>query len=307
VAHQTPRPGPNQRPLAFERSGSGRSIAKSLSRLMPWSARGITGWQTGEAGERPGVRGARSVGSPPRVNTASRWRRRPKVAGHRATPGGYGGKPPGVAFIGVPTGARNAGRCSDGGPEHRYACYTETPPCASRPDYKQIWPPTRALGYRSAVSRLLFSPCFLAKRPGRRRPGRRHFGSRPPSRPSGCVRGGVALGQPGLVGTKTSGAGRLTAAVSDHYGEIGDGDSAHGRNRSQPARAPDEQGNRGPKTSDPDSHHDQVAARPRRNVRGQRRLRLGDEVRPVAVSPRGGFHIPNVRPRGAAGECGFPG
>src|SRR6202041_71824 len=49
---------------------------------------------------------------------------------------GYGGKPPGVAFIGVPTGARNAGRCSDGGPEHRYACYTETPPCASRPDYK---------------------------------------------------------------------------------------------------------------------------------------------------------------------------
>src|SRR6201996_9715558 len=27
----------------------------------------------------------------------------------RATPGGYGGKPPGVAIIGVPTGARNAG------------------------------------------------------------------------------------------------------------------------------------------------------------------------------------------------------
>src|SRR5437016_2745426 len=54
----------------------------------------------------------------------------------RATPGGYGGKPPGVAFIGVPTGARNAGRCSDGGPEHRYACYTETPPSASRPDYE---------------------------------------------------------------------------------------------------------------------------------------------------------------------------
>src|SRR5215813_12222099 len=27
----------------------------------------------------------------------------------RATPGGYGGKPPGVAFIGAPTGARNAG------------------------------------------------------------------------------------------------------------------------------------------------------------------------------------------------------
>src|SRR5579863_9298601 len=27
----------------------------------------------------------------------------------RATPGGYGGKPPGVAIIGAPTGARSAG------------------------------------------------------------------------------------------------------------------------------------------------------------------------------------------------------
>src|SRR5262249_12344868 len=33
----------------------------------------------------------------------------PKAPEQRATPGGYGGKPPGVAFIGVPTGARNAG------------------------------------------------------------------------------------------------------------------------------------------------------------------------------------------------------
>src|SRR5689334_6253668 len=32
-----------------------------------------------------------------------------KAPEHRATPGGYGGKPPGVAIIGVPTGARNAG------------------------------------------------------------------------------------------------------------------------------------------------------------------------------------------------------
>ena len=90
--------------------------------------------------------------------------RPPEASGHRATPGGYGGKPPGVAFIGVPTGARNAGRCSDGGPEHRYACYTETPPCASRPDYKPIWPPAPALGFPSAVSTLLFSCSFLAKR-----------------------------------------------------------------------------------------------------------------------------------------------
>jgi hypothetical protein len=36
-------------------------------------------------------------------------RSRQKGGEVRATPGGYGGKPPGVAFIGVPTGARNAG------------------------------------------------------------------------------------------------------------------------------------------------------------------------------------------------------
>jgi len=58
-----------------------------------------------------------------------------KGAEHRATPGGYGGKPPGVAIIGVPTGARNAGRCSDGGPEHRFECYTESPHDAYNPEH----------------------------------------------------------------------------------------------------------------------------------------------------------------------------
>ncbi len=92
------------------------------------------GWGTGggAAGEVRATWGARGVS--PRENTASHSEADLKVREQRATPGGYGGKPPGVAFIGVPTGARNAGRCSDGGPEHRYACYTETPPCASRLD-----------------------------------------------------------------------------------------------------------------------------------------------------------------------------
>src|ERR1700722_12884012 len=29
-------------------------------------------------------------------------------------------------------------RCPGGGPEHRESCYTEPPPCASRPDYEPI-------------------------------------------------------------------------------------------------------------------------------------------------------------------------
>src|SRR5215472_17789433 len=84
------------------------------------------------AGAGPGLRRARqgppsegSGGSSPRASTASHRRSR-KEAELNATPGGYGGKPPGVAIIGVPTGARNAGRCSDGGPEHRFELYTES-------------------------------------------------------------------------------------------------------------------------------------------------------------------------------------
>jgi len=63
-------------------------------------------------------------------------RRRPERAPKiRATPGGYGGKPPGVAIIGVPTGARNAGRCSDGGPEHRFERYYGSPLDAYNPEH----------------------------------------------------------------------------------------------------------------------------------------------------------------------------
>ena len=68
--------------------------------------------------QRPIGRQGAPGGIPPEKHREP-WRSRPKADEDRATPGGYGGKPPGVAFIGVPTGARNAGRCSDGGPEHR--------------------------------------------------------------------------------------------------------------------------------------------------------------------------------------------
>jgi hypothetical protein len=157
----------------------------------------------------------------------------------------------------------------------------------------------------SAVSGRLFRLCFLAKRPGRLRPRGCPLRGGPPSRPPGCVRGNVAFWQAWLVGTKTSSPSGLAAAVGDHYGEIGDGDSAHRRNPRPPPRARDEQGNRGRKTSDPDSHHDQVAALPRGNVRRQGRLCLRDEIRAVTARPSAGFHPPNVRPPGAAGECGF--
>src|SRR5438477_11959598 len=81
---------------------------------------------------RPGAPG----GIPPE-STASHSEAGPKAGEDRATPGGYGGKPPGVAFIGVPTGARNAGRCSDGGPEHRMHGTPKPPLVRQEPDYRR--------------------------------------------------------------------------------------------------------------------------------------------------------------------------
>src|SRR5262249_36839669 len=53
------------------------------------------------------IRGVRGVVPPEKhCEPVARGLKSPE---HRATPGGYGGKPPGVAIIGVPTGARNAG------------------------------------------------------------------------------------------------------------------------------------------------------------------------------------------------------
>jgi hypothetical protein len=57
-----------------------------------------TAGHAGGPGGRPPGKALRANGEPS------------KEGEHRATPGGYGGKPPGVAIIGVPTGARNAGR-----------------------------------------------------------------------------------------------------------------------------------------------------------------------------------------------------
>src|SRR5437867_2592948 len=63
--------------------------------------------QRREAPQQGAARGVRG-GVPPEEHCEPPARA-PKGPEHRATPGGYGGKPPGVAIIGVPTGARNAG------------------------------------------------------------------------------------------------------------------------------------------------------------------------------------------------------
>ena len=76
---------------------------------------------------RPGLVSGGSGGSPPRADTASHPEG-PGGSEHGATPGGYGGKPPGVAFIGVPTGARNAGSGAPTGDQSTDMNATRKPP-----------------------------------------------------------------------------------------------------------------------------------------------------------------------------------
>src|SRR5205823_7938211 len=118
-------------PGALQLTGSGRPMRPSGLQWEPPITWAVTGSQAPPAPHR-GFRGS----SPGR--DCEPWRRRLKGAEDRATPGGYGGKPPGVAIIGVPTGARNAGRCSDGGPEHQSECYYDSPHDASNPEHNRV-------------------------------------------------------------------------------------------------------------------------------------------------------------------------
>ena len=52
-----------------------------------------------------------------------------KTSLKRATPGGYGGKPPGVAIIGLPTGARKAGSGAPTGDQSTDMNRTRPAPC----------------------------------------------------------------------------------------------------------------------------------------------------------------------------------
>lgn len=57
----------------------------------------------------------------------------------KATPGGYGGKPPGVAIFGVPTGARNTGTSAPTGDQSAWPkLYTSHPWDASRVSHDPI-------------------------------------------------------------------------------------------------------------------------------------------------------------------------
>jgi hypothetical protein len=84
--------------------------ARSISQPQPGASASPTPRRRPTASTPYGPEAARGVrGVVPPEEHCEPPARGLKAPEHRATPGGYGGKPPGVAIIGVPTGARNAG------------------------------------------------------------------------------------------------------------------------------------------------------------------------------------------------------
>src|ERR1017187_4217528 len=108
-AHPSPPaprpPSPNQPPSLPEPQEGPKKTRDGPER----SPRGARGSRPTKKGPPLRERHAGGPGGRPPGDVASPAEAAIKSGEHSATPGGYGGKPPGVAFIGVPTGARNAG------------------------------------------------------------------------------------------------------------------------------------------------------------------------------------------------------
>src|SRR5262245_28573333 len=189
---------------------------------------------TAAAGCRPtarsptpsGPRGG-SGGPCPRKDPPSP-RRGAKSPEHRATPGGYGGKPPGVAIIGVPTGARNAGSDAPTGDQsidmnrtrkHPLVCQDPIT-TGSRDEPEQA----------QSVRRLVIAGS-----------GSGADGAAAVSAVCLSGRAGVAGdGQVRLVLHEAAGVVGLAAAVGEHYGEIRNDDGTDGGYRDEPAEVVDE-------------------------------------------------------------------
>jgi hypothetical protein len=137
------RPRPPGEPWSARR---GRGVPEAAHEPVPCVQSASTALQGPAApvshahlANRPGRRSACQPGTSAQVKPLATVNHQPgatevtgvgqrKAPRHRATPGGYGGKPPGVAFIGVPTGARNAGHGAPTGDQSTDMNATRKPP-----------------------------------------------------------------------------------------------------------------------------------------------------------------------------------
>src|SRR5580693_4475576 len=188
----------------------------------------------------------------------------------RATPGGYGGKPPGVAFIGVPTGARNAGSGTPTGDQGTDMNGTRRAPPMCQDlistESQELTVVTRLTRSGNAFAHLTYSRDDLAFIFRVGTGAGAGVGGRAERRPPRPV-----LEEPALVV-------RLAPAVGEDDRDVRDDDRADGRNQGKPAHVGEEQHHRDREADGPDAHHQQVPVLPVPDVLGQRPTRLGNQV-----------------------------
>ena len=219
----------------------------------------------------------------PQINTASPRSAGPKAPRHGATPGGYGGKPPGVAFIGVPTGARNAGCGAPTGDQSTDMNATRKPPrmcqdpitSASRVSADRVHRP-RALSTRRRVAEALLTGSWTWLR-------------------TGLTRRDPPFWKIWAILHESANVVRLTAPVCENHGHVWDEDRKNCRYRGHPSQVVDEQENRDAEADRAEGHHDEVTALPVGDVLGHRTPSLRDQL-DVAIAAVPDPHAATVFP-----------
>ena len=214
------------------------------------------------------LRGVRGVA--PRADTASHSEG-PAGSEHGATPGGYGGKPPGVAFIGVPTGARNAGSGAPTGDQSTDMNATRKPPGTCQdPNDECIGGEVRNRAAMSRPGRALTACGRVANA--------LMSGSR-----ASLTRRNASFWQVWPILHESTNVVRLTPPVGENDRNVRDENREDRGYSGEPPEVVEEQEDRDTKADGAEGHHDEVPALPVGDVLGHRAAGLCDQWNVLAA------------------------
>ena len=238
-------------------------------------------------------------GRPPPANTASPRRGVGNDPEHGATPGGYGGKPPGVAFIGVSTGARNAGSGAPTGDQSTDMNRTRKPPrtcqdpitSTSREKCPAWWRRGRALAACGRATNAVLSLAGARRARSGRRAGRirRACWARLTRQYATFCRFWPIL-------QESANVVRLATAVGEDDRNVRNEDREDRRYGREPAQMVHEQQNGDPEADGAKRHHDEVSALPVGNVLRHRPPGLRHHVHILVAGAAADPHPSTVSP-----------
>ena len=163
--------------------------------------------------------------------------------------------------------------CPDGGPEHQYECYTETPRYVSRPNYECISAEVRS---RAAMS-CRGSTLTLCGRVA----NALMSGSR-----ASLTRRNAPFRQVRPILHESTNVVRLTAPIGENDRNVRDENRENGGYSGEPPEVVEEQEDRDTKAHGAEGHHDEVPALPVGDVLRHRAVGLRDQWNvSVAVTP----------------------